>query len=574
MNGNVCARETALAVRDAFEAYHEQFRAITRRARRRFEQRDWPGVQHDAGERLGCYARHLHAVLGRLQQGLAGRVADVGLWTEAKRLHADLVAERDDRELAETFFNSATRRICATVGVDARVEYVVPESRADLDEVRDPPAYRSFPRGRDTAELVERVLRGVPWRAPWADREGDAAAVAARVDAAVRSAWGGEGFDGVEMLPCPFFRNKGAYLVGRVYRGDRFLPLLLALLNGPAGIEVDAVLTTPDEASIVFGFSWSYFLADVECPRAAVRFLASLMPLKRVDELYNAMGFTRHGKTELYRTLVRHLRQPGARFEIASGDPGLVMSVFTLPSLNVVFKVIRDAIGQPKRTTRREVMDHYRLVFAHDRVGRLADAQEFEYLQFPRACFPDALLCELLESAGSVVRVEGDQVVVRHLYTERRVTPLNLYLRDATPDGAREAILDYGQAIHDLAAANIFTGDMLLKNFGVSRHGRVIFYDYDELCLLSDCTVRRLPEPADTDEELAAEPWFGVGEHDIFPEEFAAFLVPGGALGEAFLARHRELLTVDFWREMQDRHRRGEMTDVFPYRDECRLHRR
>jgi isocitrate dehydrogenase kinase/phosphatase len=265
------------------------------------------------------------------------------------------------------------------------------------------------------------------------------------------------------------------------------------------------------------------------------------------------------------------MHAPGATFELTPGDEGLVMSVFTLPSLNVVFKVIKDSFGYPKRVTRRDVMERYRLVFLRDRVGRLADAQEFEHLEFPRACFPEPLLQHLLRVAGSTVRLDDDRVVIRHLYTERRVTPLNIYLHEAPWERARDAILDYGQAIKDLAAANIFTGDMLPKNFGVSRHGRVIFYDYDELCLLTECEFRHLPEPSTPDEEMSAEPWFYVGEHDVFPEEFAPFMVPSGALRDVFLSAHADLLTVDFWRHAQDQQRVGDLADVFPYREERRL---
>jgi isocitrate dehydrogenase kinase/phosphatase len=340
-------------------------------------------------------------------------------------------------------------------------------------------------------------------------------------------------------------------------------------MHDERGVYVDAVLPTSDEASIVFGFSWSYFLVDVERPRAAVDFLTSIMPLKRVDELYNAIGYNKHGKTELYRSLMEHIRAPGAQFEFAPGEQGLVMSVFTLPTLNVVFKVIKDSFGPPKRVTRREVMDRYHLVFFRDRVGRLADAQEFEHLRIPRGCFSEPLLHQLLTEASSTVRLDDGQVVIRHLYTERRVTPLNVYLREVSAEAARDAIVEYGRAIKELAAANIFTGDMLVKNFGVSRHGRVIFYDYDELCLLTECTFRRLPQPTTMEEELAAEPWFHVGEHDIFPEEFGAFMLPALPLRDAFLAEHRDLLTLDFWRDMQEQQRMGELFDVFPYR-ECR----
>jgi isocitrate dehydrogenase kinase/phosphatase len=218
-------------------------------------------------------------------------------------------------------------------------------------------------------------------------------------------------------------------------------------------------------------------------------------------------------------------------------------------------------------------MAKYHFVFVRDRVGRLADAQEFEHLEFPRRCFPEELLGYLAREAGGTVRVEEDRVVVRHLYTERRVTPLNLFLREAEESAARDAVLDYGNAIKDLAAADIFTGDMLLKNFGVTRNGRVICYDYDELCLLSECRFRRLPQPTTIDEEFSAEPWFHVGEQDVFPEEFQAFLVPPGRLRTAFLAAHGNLLDLGFWQGVQQRLAAGEVVDVFPYRREARLQR-
>ena len=314
------------------------------------------------------------------------------------------------------------------------------------------------------------------------------------IDARVRGVLGAPGPVELDCCAAVFYRNKGAYLVGRIRAGARDHPAGAALLHAERGIVVDAVLMTSDEASVVFGFSWTYFRVDSPRPRALVDFLASIMPLKPVNELYTSIGYNKHGKTELYRGLMRHLEEPDARFAFAEGDEGMVMAVFTLPSFNVVFKVIKDSFGAPKNTTRRAVMDKYHFVFVRDRVGRLADAQEFEHLEFPRRCFPDELLAYLCGVAGATVRVEGDRVIVRHLYTERRVTPLNLFLREADEDAAREAVIDYGNAIKDLAAADIFTGDMLLKNFGVTRNGRVICYDYDELCLLSECRFRRIPQ--------------------------------------------------------------------------------
>ena len=374
-------------------------------------------------------------------------------------------------------------------------------------------------------------------------------------------------------LPEPFFRNKGAYLVGRWCVGSEIRPFVLALRHPEAGIRVDALLTSSDDLTPVFGFSRSYFHADVAWPRALVRFLGSIMPRKRRDELYTSIGYNRHGKTQLYRTLSEHLKRPGARFEPAEGAKGMVMTVFTLPSLNVVFKVIRDRFAEPKRTTRKAVRDRYRLVFMHDRVGRLADAQEFEGLQFPADRFADEVLTELQREAGSTVRVEGGSVAIDHLYTERLMVPLDVYLRRAEPEAARRAVLDYGQAIRDLAAANIFPGDFLLKNFGVSRHGRVIFYDYDELCLVTDCCFRQIPQALHEEDELAAESWFAVGENDVFPEEFPRFLGLRPDLLSSFRQVHGELFETEFWQDMQRRQQAGEIMDFFPYPDSRRLGR-
>jgi isocitrate dehydrogenase kinase/phosphatase len=589
--GNRLAAQAAAIMLAAFDAYLARFAEVTGRAKGRFETRDWRGAQTDVAVRLALYPEHVNAVLGDLGRALGPHVFDASVWAAARECYASLVVGRDDCGVAETFFNSVTRRIFTTVGVDPRIEFLA-SSLGTGDSTVEPcpeprPIFRTITAPHVDEALVRELLGAFSWGVPYRNL-GEAAV---RVAAAMRAGLAELGAEwvtahgvAVELLDSVFYRNKGAYLVGRLRRGEgsisadavgeqstEVVALVLALLNTERGIVVDAVLMSADEASVVFGFSWTYFRAATNRPRAVVEFLHSIMPHKRVDELYTSIGHNKHGKTELYRGLVRHLAESDACFERAEGDEGLVMSVFALPSFNVVFKIIKDTFGQPKTTTRRAVMDKYRLVFSRDRVGRLADAQDFEHLAFPASRFPEPLLAHLLETAGESVRVEGDQVVLVHCYTERRVTPLNLFLKRAAAGAAREAIVEYGNAIKDLAGANIFTGDMLPKNFGVSRHGRVIFYDYDELTLLTECNFRRLPRASDLDEEMAAEPWFYVGEHDVFPEEWAAFLVPPGELRDVFLAAHADLLGIDFWREMQERQRAGEMPDVFPYRPERRL---
>jgi isocitrate dehydrogenase kinase/phosphatase len=416
---------------------------------------------------------------------------------------------------------------------------------------------------------VERVLEGFAPVKAFADFTGDVRRVAAVLQAEAA----GHVITTLEVGRSPFFRNKGAYVIGRAHTLAGAFPVAIALVNGARGICADAVLTEVDDISIVFSFSRSAFLVETACPSALVGFLRELMPRKPIAELYSAIGHNKHGKTEFYRALLAHLESSDEQFDIAPGARGMVMVVFTMPGFDAVFKIIRDQFEPPKTATRADVREKYAFVFRHDRAGRLVDAQEFEHLKFDRRRFSPALLDELAAKTSGTVRVENHSVAFDHLYTERRLTPLDLFVRTAPPALARSAVIDYGTAIRDLAATNIFPGDLLIKNFGVSRHGRVIFYDYDELCLLSDCRFRRLPPPRDFEDELSSDPWFHVADNDIFPEEFLTFLGLSGELRDALREAHGDLLTPEFWVGMQEEHRAGRLPDIWPYPAEKRLSR-
>jgi isocitrate dehydrogenase kinase/phosphatase len=558
------ANLAATAIAEAFDAHQARFAEITRRARGRFEARDWRGAVTDAVERLDLYGLVIDGVEAQVRQLLGERAHDRLVWAGMRAVYSGLMEGRPDWEVGETFFSSVTRRIFATVGVDPNIEFV------DTD-FETPPAgeahhvaltYRSL---GDTAELVERVLSDGWYAAPFADLSRDARRVADRLEAAAGQV------EAIELVRAPFFRRKGAYLIGRVMSPSGALPLVLALLNEPAGIAVDAVLTDEDDVSVVFGFTRSHFHVDVGPPYELVRFLKTLMPRKRLAELYIAIGFHKHGKTELYRDLLAHLRSTDDRFELAAGTPGLVMIVFTMPGYDVVVKIIRDRFPPSKSVTRRQVMRQYRLVFRHDRAGRLVEAQEFEHLKFDRARFTEELLVELGREAAGTVQIGEEDVVVHHAYVERRVTPLDVYVRVAGDEAARVATADFGQAIKDLAATDVFPGDLLPKNFGVTRHGRVVCYDYDELSLLTDLSFRDMPISDSYDDELSDEAWFGAGPRDVFPEEFPRFISLPPELKEALEVSHRDLYERSFWTEMQERIRAGELVDIFPYRPDRRL---
>ncbi|MGH8951265.1 MAG: bifunctional isocitrate dehydrogenase kinase/phosphatase [Acidimicrobiia bacterium] len=555
---------------EGFEEYVTRFRAINQRAPRRFEERDWPGMQSDAVERLRLYRIVIDRVMDSVSHLLGPRADDPLVWVAIKAVFSGLISDRQDWELAETFYNSVTRRVFNTVGVAEHVEFVDSDFDSPPIPSRDP-VYLTFDRRETTTGLVRDILTTFAHAVPYARLDEDAEAVAARIGARLSQPGALASVGKAEVVRTVFYRGQSAYIVGLLYAGSHRIPLIIALSHDDDGVFVDAVLLTENEASIVFSFTRSYFHVDVARPYDLVRFLRRLMPRKRVAEIYIAVGQNKHGKTELYRDLLRHLRSTEEQFELAPGTRGLVMIVFTMPGYDDVFKVIRDTFPPPKRTTRRSVMGKYRLVFQHDRAGRLMDVQDFQHLEFHRSRFSDEVLDELLSEAAGTVRLEGDSVIISHVYVERRVVPLDIYVREAARPAAADAVVDFGQSIKDLASTNIFPGDLLPKNFGVTRHGRVVFYDYDELSSLTAINFREMPAPRDETEALLSDPWYPVGDRDVFPEEHQAFLGLAPDLRQVFFDHHADLFGVEAWKAIQDRIRSGELIEVFPYRQDARL---
>jgi len=554
----------ALSIHSAFERYHEEFEAITERTKVRFVQRDWRGGQADAVERLLLYTNTVQQVTGELRTYLGEETLNKEIWHAARDLYAGAIARRKDSELAETFFNSVTRRIFVTVGVDANTEFVWFGAKL-MPTGEETPIYRVYICMTTIQAVITGILADYRFAAPYADLNRDAALVAAGIEEHLQTVWQSPVFDAIEMVSTIFYRNKGAYLVGRIRKRDRLLPLLLPLIHTEEGIVVDNVLLTEREAHRVFSHTHSYFHVETQRPAPLVGFLKSIMPAKPTSEIYTAIGYHKHGKTLLYQELYQHLNHSIDKFEIARGVRGMVMSVFTLPSFDLVFKVIRDRFAAPKMSTREQVKERYRLVFRHDRVGRMVDAQEFEYLAFSRDRFSQALLDELRTEATETVTLTEDEVIFKHLYTERRLYPLDLYIKEMSFKRAASALVDYGNALHDLAGANIFPGDIFLKNFGVTSQGRVILYDYDEVCLLTDCNFRTFPPARSYDDEIAAEPWFAVNPNDIFPEEFRTFLWFPEPLRKVMEETHAALYTAQFWQTCQASVHAGEVLDIYPY---------
>ena len=557
--------------------YIAAFQNLTRRAAANFTRRSWTSQDADAVKRLLVHTEIAQRTVAEIHPHLRTTPDRRGTWRTARTAYKRRITQRTDLELAETFFNSVTRRIFTTIGVDNNVELRWFGASTLPRGVGRSELFQTWTRTGGSAAMVQSILESYDFGVPWIDLGGDARRAGARIDAFLLDSWDTLDLDGVDMLATVFYRNKGAYLVGRLRHLNRVTPIVLPIIHGDGGIQPDTVLLTESQASRLFSFTRSYFFVETPTPAELVGFCKSMLPMKSISELYTSVGFHQHGKTTLYRSLYRHMQNSHDKIVRARGTPGMVMSVFTLVSFNVVFKVIKDRFDPPKNTTRQAVRDRYRLVAQHDRVGRMVDAHEFENLSFDRDRFDPDLLDELLTEASLTVRVEGDQVVISHVYTERQVYPLNLYLREMSADRAEAAALDWGWAIKDLAAANIWPGDLFTKNFGVTRHGSVVFYDYDEITLLDACRFRRIPQSDDHEHEMRSTPWFAVEPGDVFPEQFPIFMsfptdVPR-EIWERFQTVHGDLFTPDFWIDVQGRLAENDVPEFYPYPDRLRFRR-
>ncbi len=567
------AQRIAEILLEGFERHYSLFSATSAQAKRRFEEADWPGAQRAVQERVRFYDERVLECVERLRRELGADGLGDGIWQQAKLRYIGLLVDYKRPELAETFFNSVITRILDRTYV--RNEFIFVRAAVSTEYIAsEPPIYRSYypDEGGLGPTLVE-AFRDVGWQRQFADLEGDVALVVAALE---RHRGGvapapAPNFQ-LQVLSSPFYRNKAAFLIGRVVDGNREQPLVVPVLHDPDGrLVLDAAILDPEEIGIVFSLSRAYFMTEMDVPSGTVEFLQALMPRKPRSELYTAVGFGKQGKTLFYRDLLQHLHHSRDLFVEAPGTRGQVMHVFSLPSYPYVIKVIRDVFGPAKNTDRTTVRRKFDMVKEVDRVGRMADTLEFTELALPLERFSGELLAQLQELAPSAIEADGRDLIVHHCYVERRMTPLNLYLRTASVEEAERIVRDYGDAIRELAIANVFPGDMLWRNFGVTRYGRVVFYDYDEIEYLTDCTFRTVPPPPNPEAELCGEPWYPVAPLDVFPEEFATFLLASPQVREPFLRWHAELLEPEFWQRCQQQVARGEIVDFYPYPESRRF---
>ena len=569
---NPVAQAIAQALVEGFNKHYRIFRETSRRAKELFEGAQWQKQLDSVRERVQFYDDRVAETVARLLDEFDADALDDATWQQVKLQFIGMLINHRQPELAETFFNSVTTKILHRSYFNNDYLFARPAISTEFIESY-PPVYSSYyPQERGLRTTIRRIVEDFDWQRSFEDLERDVHLVM-RAALAHLGEWPQMEVNcQIQVLYSAFYRNKTAYIIGKTVNGYQEYPFAIAVRHNARGLlYLDTLILDPWRISVLFSLSRAYFLVDMEVPSGYVQFLRSIMPNKPRSELYTMLGLGKQGKTMFFRDLVSHLRHSNDQFIIAPGIRGLVMLVFTLPSFPYVFKIIKDTFGSSKNMDRATVKRKYLMVKHVDRVGRMADTLEFSYAALPLSRFHPELLEELRTLAPSSFEIDGDKVIIKHLYIERRMTPLNIYLEKANDTELEEAVREYGNAIRELAIANIFPGDMLWKNFGVTRYGRVVFYDYDEIEYMTDMNFRAIPPAPYEEMELAAEPWYSAGPMDVFPEEFATFLLGVPRVRKAFLKHHRDLLAPKFWQQAQQRIRDGYVEDFFPYPLELRF---
>ncbi|KUY87943.1 bifunctional isocitrate dehydrogenase kinase/phosphatase [Burkholderia territorii] len=561
--------DVAQTMLEYFDRHYRIFREAAVDAKTLFERTDWHGLQRLARERITSYDERVKECVEVLEDEYDAENIDDEVWQQIKLHYIGLLTSHCQPECAETFFNSVCCKILHRSYFSNDFIFVRPAISTEYLENDEPaakPTYRAYYPGTDgLAATLERIVTNFQLEPPFEDLTRDIGCVMQAITDEFGQFDAAANFQ-IHVLSSLFFRNKSAYIIGRIINADRVLPFAVPIRHVRAGLlALDTVLLRRDQLQIIFSFSHSYFLVDMGVPSAYVDFLCTIMPGKPKAEIYTSVGLQKQGKNLFYRDLLHHLSHSSDRFIIAPGIKGLVMLVFTLPSFPYVFKIIKDHFPPPKETTRAQIMEKYQLVKRHDRLGRMADTLEYSSVALPLSRLDHALVRELEKEVPSLLEYEDDNLVIKHLYIERRMTPLNLYLQNGSDADIEHGVKEYGNAVKELMKANIFPGDMLYKNFGVTRHGRVVFYDYDEIEYLTDCNVRRVPPPRNEEDELSGEPWYTVGPHDIFPETYGPFLLGDPRVRSVFMKHHADFFEPALWQESKDKLLQGELPDFFPY---------
>ena len=563
----------------AHRGYLAEFNALTAQAKETFENRAWTQGALDAGRRVQLYRDAVNGIWRKLQRLFPERAPDREFWMGARQAFLETAFDKYEADIALTFLYSTMR--LAFDAQDTPVEYA-DDGLAERSHVRSPRRiwrlYRAGPQHL-TRSVVE-VLTNCAFRAPFENTERDAALVAERLLAEWTRQIGSGNPRDLQMLEPLFFRDREAYLVGKLRAGSCELPVVFALRHEERGITVDAVLAgREDMRNILFVSTRSTFHVRTDAYREVLAFLDTLAPERGHPAMCAVLGFTHPARVALNQRLRRHLRETGERFTPTPGRVGMAMVVFSPPSFPYVFKVIRDFSSKQAWMGRAHIMEIYRWVHEMNRGRLMLDAWLYRNLHFPREFFDEQVLRELVANAPSSVRLDGNTVVLKHVYAQRRVQPLSTFFDQVRDRASRERAIDaLGAFIKDLAGMGFFMSDCygLPCNTGLTHASNVALFDFDDLGPILRQHFRETPPLPNEQDELLWNTetdgaWFSVGENDVLVDEWERYLGVPPDLQNYFREKHGDLFTVDYWDQLQRRILAGKLHFVIPYPPERRL---
>jgi isocitrate dehydrogenase kinase/phosphatase len=564
---------TAQLILAIFDEFYGLLCEYPYRAKCAFESMDPHASIRISKERLGLYSRYIAEHGPRIATAFPALADDPRVWDALDGLFVAMIVDRYEADTAFSFAHSLRRNICHEIWRPVAYSFPPPSKLRAFSMAS---VQRRLPvQSRVDVELLASALRLPGFSVPFRDLKGDAQRILDRLEPLLYGSAEGPLPVALDVVEAGFFRDRSAFVVGRwVLQNEGIVPFVVALLNSPAGIYADALLHRVADIHSLFSSALANFHVTTRLYYQTCVFLFSLMPRRPLGHHYSTIGFNHVGKVAILNEILEQMRQSGERFERSPGAPGTVAFGFTFRACEYHLKVIRD---HPTASYKwgeypgvAAIIDKYRLVHEINRAGSMLDNVMYFNLRLDREMFDPELLDELLRQASGSVQVEQDGVFLRSLIVQMKIIPLPVYLESADETETRDVIISLGNCIRNNAATNIFNKDLDSRNYGVGRYGRVFLFDYDAVEKLTDVKIRTNSDREPGEEAIPA--WFFESGVIFLPEELEhGMQLMNRWARRCFREENSDLLTVEYWEEVQQKLLRGEIPDLQVYPDSCKL---
>jgi isocitrate dehydrogenase kinase/phosphatase len=563
---------TAALILSIYNDFYSQLCEYPHRAQRAFETMDPHASIRISQERLGLYSRYIAEHGPRILAAFPALAADTAVWEALDRLFTAMIVDRYDADIAFSFAHSIRRNIGRGLWRPVAYSFPPPSKLRAYSMASVHRRLRVL--DRIDAELLSTALRVPNFSVPFRDLQGDAEKIRERTEQLLHDASNGSRVLALDVVEAGFFRDRSAFIVGRwVLADDRIVPFVVALLNSPEGIYADAVLHRVSDIHDLFSSALANFHVTTRLYYQTCVFLFSLMPRRPFGNHYSTIGFNHVGKVAILNEINEQFRR-GHRFQRSPGAPGTVALGFTFNECTYHLKVIRD---KPTNSYKwgaypgvAAVSDKYRVVHEINRAGSMLDNVMYFNLRLDRDMFDPELLDEICRQAAGSVQVDRDGVYLRSLIVQLKIVPLPVFLETADDNATRAVMVSLGHCIRNNAATNIFNKDLDSRNYGVGRYGRVFLFDYDAVEKLTDVKIR-----TNTDREPGEEAvpeWFFEDGVIFLPEELEhGMQLKSPYARRCFREENSDLLSVEYWQDVRQKLKRGEVPGLQIYPDSAKL---